>query len=61
VNEVDRGNLLIMKAVKWGASTAEQIEKAGGHPESVLSTFSDESITTMVRNNLHIVFKEPGT
>lgn len=50
--------MLIRKAVKWSAEASENIIEAGGSPDVVLSQFSGESITTMVRNGLHIVYRK---
>lgn len=47
-------DLLILKSVHWGAKFAETVRDAGGYGPGVLKTFSNESITIMVRNGLFV-------
>jgi hypothetical protein len=55
--EVDKKDqdALIVKSVRWGIKFAEEAAAASAS-SSVLSQFSEETLITMVRNNLQVVW-----
>lgn len=45
------------KTVVWVESASRAITEAGGVPEIVLETFSEELLNTLIRKNIHLVHK----
>lgn len=51
-------DVMIMKAVWWAVEVSQTLLRQGGDPKIVLKRFSEESITTMVRNGIILAASE---
>lgn len=54
-NEEDK---FIIKSFLWTKKVCEEIYKARGNPESILSKIDNDTIVNLIRNNLHIKFEK---
>lgn len=49
---------LIVRAVRWGLQFYKSVHVKSGDPNVVLNSFSEESIVTMVKNNINLTAYE---
>lgn len=55
--KVDEENALIAQAVDWTTQAVRAVNHAGGSPEFVLSLFSEDLKSVLIRNGIQLSYR----